>query len=554
MKQYKASGKIQKARMTCALMGLGFISLLSGCGGGGSGAASEPVAPPTVSIDVFGARGGTLTAIVSATGCSATPTVTWQSSAGVAMGAGTTIQDTQANAALIATATCSTASATQTLAANTVHTALSAFAVLKNGSAVAWGNPVWGGQTDTAAAITGISQLFASERGFAALLSDNSIKAWGSSYVAITDPNLVYPATGAIASSALTNIASVIPGRVAYFATKKDGSIAAWGSFRGITNGEDGYIGDSKIGLSPITLALLSDIKAMASTEGAYALLKSDGTVVTFGDQDAGGNSSSVQSLLTNVTQLAGSNFDFVALRKDGKVVTWGYGYAANSGDAEINTTLTDIAKIYMNGYAGAAIDNKGAASAFGYTALIDSADSSSVTASLTNVSKIYATQTAFAALRTDGTVISWGDLPRMGSSLNAVQSSLTNVKSVHATEYAFAALKNDGTVVSWGDPELGGDSSAVSPQLTKVVALTSNKYAFAALKSDGTVVTWGMKSKGGDSSAAAARLNNVRAIYATAYGAFLAINKDGSFVTWGDQWAGGGTVPATLSKIPYTS
>lgn len=554
MNQYKASGKIQMTRMACALIGIGFIAVLSGCGGGSSGPAPEPVIPPTVSIDVFGARGGTLTAIVSSTGCAATPTVTWQSSAGVAMGSGTNIQDTQANAALIATATCSTATATQTLAANSVHSALSAFAVLQNGTAVAWGNPVWGGQTSTAAAITGISQLYASERGFAALLTDNSIKAWGSSYVAITDPNLVYPATGAIASSALTNIASIIPGRVAYFATKKDGSVAAWGSFRGITNGVDGYIGDSKIGLNPITLALLTDIKGQASTEGAYALLKSDGTVVTFGDQDAGGNSSAVQSLLVNVTQLVGSNFDFVALRKDGKVVTWGYGYTSSSGDAEINTTLTDIAKVYANGYAGAAIDNKGAASAFGYTPLIDSADTSTLTNSLTNVSQIYATQSAFAALRADGTVISWGDLLRMGSSLNAVQSSLTNVKSIQSTEYAFAALKNDGTVVSWGDPELGGDSSAVSAQLTKVVTLTSNKYAFAALKSDGTVVTWGMKSKGGDSSAAAAKLSNVRAIYATAYGAFLAINKDGSFVVWGDQWAGGGAVPATLTKIPYTS
>ncbi|MBR7791621.1 S8 family serine peptidase [Undibacterium sp. FT147W] len=183
-----------------------------------------------------------------------------------------------------------------------MHTALSAFAVLQNGSAVAWGNPVWGGQTSTAAATTGISQLYASERGFAALLSDNTIKAWGSSYVAVSDPNLVYPATGAIATSPLTNVATVMPGRLAYFVTKKDGSIAAWGNFRGITDGVDGYIGDAKTGLNPVTLALLCDVKAQASTEGAYALLKGDGTVVTFGDQDVGGktNAAAYQSAITN--------------------------------------------------------------------------------------------------------------------------------------------------------------------------------------------------------------------------------------------------------------
>lgn len=553
MKQSKANGSIHRKYLASALISIGVSYGLSGCGGGSSApAAVAPPTPPTVSIDVFGARGALLTAVVSSTDCATTPTVSWQNSSGVAVGSGTSIQDTQPNSILTATASCSTATASQKLAANSVHTALSAFAVLQNGSAVAWGNPVWGGQTSTAAAITSISQLYASERGFAALLSDNTMKAWGSSYVAVTDPNLVYPATGAIATSPLTNIATVMPGRLAYFVTKKDGSIAAWGKFRGVTDGVDGYIGDAKTGLNPVTLALLTDVKAQASTEGAYALLKGDGTVVTFGDQDAGGNSSAVQPLLVGVTQIVGNNFDFVALRKDGKVVTWGYGYAAKSGDAEINPTLADISKLYVSGNAAAAVSNTGAAFAFGFTPQIEAADSSSLTASLTNVSNIYSTQTAFAALRTDGTVISWGDLPRMGNSLNAVQSSLTNVKSVQATEYAFAALKGDGTVISWGDPELGGDSSAVKAQLTNVVALSANKYAFAALKSDGSVVTWGMKTKGGDSSAVAAKLTNVRAIYATAYGAFLAVNKDGSFVTWGDQWAGGGTAPATLTKIPY--
>jgi len=221
-----------------------------------------PRTPPTVSIDVFGARGALLTAVVSSTDC---------------------------------------ATASQKLAANPCIRRCR-FAVTQNGSAVAWGNPVWGGQTSTAAAITGISQLYASERGFAALLSDNTIKAWGSSYVAVSDPNLVYPATGAIATSPLTNVATVMPGRLAYFVTKKDGSIAAWGNFRGITDGVDGYIGDAKTGLNPVTLALLSDVKAQASTEGAYALLKGDGTVVTFGDQDAGGktNAAAYQSAIAN--------------------------------------------------------------------------------------------------------------------------------------------------------------------------------------------------------------------------------------------------------------
>jgi alpha-tubulin suppressor-like RCC1 family protein len=64
------------------------------------------------------------------------------------------------------------------------------------------------------------------------------------------------------------------------------------------------------------------------------------------------------------------------------------------------------------------------------------------------------------------------------------------------ANDQAFVALKSDGTVVSWGDAEKGGDSSAVSADLKNVLTITGNQYAFAALRSDGSVVSWGMKVK----------------------------------------------------------
>ncbi|MBA4467324.1 hypothetical protein FHK98_19055, partial [Cylindrospermopsis raciborskii CS-506_A] len=77
----------------------------------------------------------------------------------------------------------------------------------------------------------------------------------------------------------------------------------------------------------------------------------------------------------------------------------------------------------------------------------------------------------------------------------------------------AFAALKSDGSVVTWGNYIYGGDSSSVSSRLTSgvtqifstgyagVTQIFSTGYAFAALKSDGSVVTWGDSSYGGDSS-----------------------------------------------------
>ncbi|NLQ07272.1 hypothetical protein FLX35_05265 [Cylindrospermopsis raciborskii LB2897] len=72
----------------------------------------------------------------------------------------------------------------------------------------------------------------------------------------------------------------------------------------------------------------------------------------------------------------------------------------------------------------------------------------------------------------------------------------------------AFAALKSDGSVVTWGESSWGGNSSSVASQLTGgVTQIFSTFYAFAALKNDGSVVTWGWSSYGGDSSSVASQL-----------------------------------------------
>ena len=74
-----------------------------------------------------------------------------------------------------------------------------------------------------------------------------------------------------------------------------------------------------------------------------------------------------------------------------------------------------------------------------------------------------------------------------------------SSVTAVYATEKAFAALKTDGSVVTWGDAGSGGNSSAVAGSLTSdVTAVYSTLTAFAALKSDGSVVTWGNPTRGG--------------------------------------------------------
>ncbi|WP_219927934.1 hypothetical protein, partial [Aeromonas sp. HMWF014] len=127
------------------------------------------------------------------------------------------------------------------------------------------------------------------------------------------------------------------------------------------------------------------------------AALKQDGTVVTWGSANNGGDSNAVKDDLINVETIVSNGLAFAALKQDGTVVTWG---SANDGG--------------------------------------DSRD-----VDLTEVQTIFSTITAFAALKQDGAVVTWGGATGGGDS-RAV-APLTNVQTIFSNgnlSYgAFAAL-----------------------------------------------------------------------------------------------------------------
>ena len=67
----------------------------------------------------------------------------------------------------------------------------------------------------------------------------------------------------------------------------------------------------------------------------------------------------------------------------------------------------------------------------------------------------------------------------------------LSNVVAIAAGFYHSLALKSDGTVVGWGDDFYG---EATPPRTLKdVIAISAGAYHSLALKKDGTVIGWGM-------------------------------------------------------------
>lgn len=164
-------------------------------------------------------------------------------------------------------------------------------------------------------------------------------------------------------------------------------------------------------------------------------------------------------------------------------------------------------------------------------------------------VIQIYSTSQAFAALKKDGSVVSWGN-PQFGGDLSGVKDSLqSGVIQISSTSQAFAALKKDGSVVAWGNPEMGGDISGIKDQLQKgVISVFSNSQAFSAIKADGSVISWGSSGNGGESSHVASQLKaGVIRVFGNGY-AFAALKSNGSVVTWGNPNYGGNS-----SKVAYS-
>jgi subtilase family serine protease/alpha-tubulin suppressor-like RCC1 family protein len=312
---------------------------------------------------------------------------------------------------------------------------------------------------------------------------------------------------------------------LSFAALKGDGSVVSWGT------PESG--GDS----SAVRAQLSSGVSQIFSSSGAFAALKGDGSVITWGLSGFGGNSSAVASLLSSgVRQIASTTHAFAALKEGGSVVTWGDPtYGGNS--AAVSSRLSSgVSRIFSTDSAFAALKDDGSVVTWGLAGGSSSDLGSQLAAGVVDV---FSGDSHFVALKEDGSILVWGVHNAVETPPSGQLSS--GVIQVYPSGAAFAALKNDGSVVSWGEAGGGGDSSAVSHLLgSGVVRIAATGLAFAALKSNGSVVTWGHSIYGGDSFSVREQLaEGVVEIVANS-DAFAALKGDGSVITWGSPESGG--------------
>jgi alpha-tubulin suppressor-like RCC1 family protein len=106
----------------------------------------------------------------------------------------------------------------------------------------------------------------------------------------------------------------------------------------------------------------------------------------------------------------------------------------------------------------------------------------------MSDVIKISAGGDYSIALKSDGTVVSWGDTK---NGLLKPPANLANIVEISASEDHVLALLNDNTVVAWGDNRFRQSTIPAIVQ-KKAVAVSAGLHYSLVLLDNGKVEAWG--------------------------------------------------------------
>ena len=138
-------------------------------------------------------------------------------------------------------------------------------------------------------------------------------------------------------------------------------------------------------------------------------------------------------------------------------------------------------------------------------------------------------------ALRSDGTVVAWGQ-----NADGQCKVPSGTYKAIGAGAGFSLAIRPRGTISAWGDDDAGQVSAA--PAGNDFVAVDGGLHFAVALRSDGTIVAWG-DDRYGQVSGTPADNDFVAVVAGDAHA--VALRSDGSLASWG-YWAAVEGMPTT--------
>ncbi|HIV03231.1 MAG TPA: S8 family serine peptidase, partial [Candidatus Aphodoplasma excrementigallinarum] len=313
----------------------------------------------------------------------------------------------------------------------------------------------------------------------------------------------------------------------------------------------------------------------VAAGNGFTAVLKSDGTIWTWGDNQYGQLGDGTNEIsavpkhvvgLTDIIQISAKGEYVLALKSDGTVWGWGKNTSGQLGNGTTTDSNTPVKMLNMsNAYKieagrlhGAIIKNDGTlwSIGFGDVRLGNGGESSSTVPvqvmNLTNVIEVSCGFNQTLAVQEDGTLWAWGDNYNGQFGNGTTESSLVPVKieNVNGVKKVAAGypnstiLLNDGTLM-----QTHGSSDPIFRVLEIINGLedlVNNDYNYAAIK-DGQLYVWGLNQVGilgvgTTENVSSITLNtNLPDINQVSIGLqhSAAIDSNGKLWTWGDNQYG---------------
>jgi hypothetical protein len=206
---------------------------------------------------------------------------------------------------------------------------------------------------------------------------------------------------------------------------------------------------------------------------------RQDGSAVCWGDSRAASVMPTSAGDLIEVSSTAGCHERRLGLRADGSMIGWGSG--CYEEPSPLPSAITGLAR----GPAGAfqvVVDDTGRVDAWGYNGYGQCNVPSDARSGVKAVSKA---QDWAMALKTDGTILAWGQNYRNQTS---VPLAAMPAKQVAAGWQHGLSLKVDGTLAGWGDNS-SGQMAIPSGTFDAIDALVNTSLG---LRADGTVTVWG--------------------------------------------------------------
>jgi alpha-tubulin suppressor-like RCC1 family protein len=299
-----------------------------------------------------------------------------------------------------------------------------------------WGNDYFGQITQpiTSGRLpAGIVQVSGGYGHSVAVTSNGAVYAWGDDeYGQATAPTL-------------TGVWEVVAGLYHSLALKSDGTVEGWGAgAAGTATGTEPNFGQA----TPPDFLPANPAVALAAGGYHSVALRADGTVVAWGNDDAG--QTEVPTGLDRVVGIAAGLYHNVALRADGTIRTWGLVYNGTGYDLATEAVPPALSEFTV----------KQVAAGSGFS----------------------------AALLSDGSVQAWGKI--LSGSIyvdaSAAMDGLTDVTEIVAGAHHLVALLSNGTVRVVGRADEGEATlpSTAGQSINRIGAGSYHAFAIRAAPS----------------------------------------------------------------------